>query len=175
MYDLNDSNSDILDCSYAEARQSGRTKAKRRVDYLREFENIINGLRIVCLLVFAVPLVLGAFILLIAALFSSTSPITAVFVPNGYWRNVLSITFRIGLIPGVVVLICRIANRRRGSGSRRFLAIFLSLLLIAVFAFAPGQGLQPVRTAANWPRQSSKHLTLKSSAIRIRAATHSLS
>ncbi|MBV8815806.1 MAG: hypothetical protein JO271_15050 [Verrucomicrobia bacterium] len=171
---MNDSNRGALDSSYAEARRNGRAKAQRRVDYLREFEDVIHGLRIAFLLVFILPLVIGAFVLLIAALFPTSSPIAALFAPGSYWRSILSVTFRIALIPGVVVLIHRITRRRRSPRSRRFLAIFLSVLLIALFAFAPGQKQRSDRTAANWPRES-KHLTLKNSAIKMRPAMHTVS
>jgi hypothetical protein len=172
MYDLNDSNSDALDSSYAEARRSGRPKAQRRVDYLREFEDIIHGLRIAFLLVFALPLLLGAFILLVVTLFPTSSSTATLFAPYSDWRSILSITFRIALIPGVILLICRITSRRRGSPSRRFLAIFLSVLLIAIFAFAPGQKPSADLTAASRPLPR-KHLTSKSSSIKIQPAIHS--
>jgi hypothetical protein len=171
---MNDSNRGALDRSYAHARRNGRAQTQRRVDYLREFEDVIQGLRIALLLVFILPLVVGAFVLLIAALFPTSSSMTALFAPGSCWRSILSVTFRIALIPGVILLIHRITRRRRGPRSQRFLAIFISVLLIAIFAFAPGQKQRSDRTTANWPREN-KHLTLKNSAITMRPAMHTVS
>lgn len=127
-------------------------RSRHQLDEQREFENVVRGLRIALLLIFVPPVVFGALIFLVAALFPTQSPTATVLVPNDCWRTFLSVTVRIGLIPGLVVLIYLITRRRRVTQSNHFLAIFLSVLLISVFAFAPSQ-LQPQRVMPAFSRR----------------------
>ena len=125
--------------------------SRHQLDDQHEFESVVRGLRIALLLIFVPAVVFGALIFLVAALFPTQSPTATVLVPNDFWRNFLSVTVRIGLVPGVVVLIYRITRRRRSLQSSRSLAIFLSVLLISAFAVVPFQHQpQPVVTAFSW-------------------------
>jgi hypothetical protein len=122
---------------HSEGRRSTRAGSRRQLTDQRQFENLLCGLRIALLLIFLPPLVLGVFIFLVAALFPTHHAMAGVLMPNDCWRTLLSIIVRIGLIPGLMLLIYQISRRRRSSLRSRFLAISLSVLLISVFAFLP--------------------------------------
>lgn len=144
-------------------------RSRRQADAKNEFENILRGLRIALLLVFLPPLMFGAFTFLVAALFPIQSPTATVLVPNDFWRAFLSITVRIGLVPGFVVLIYLMTYRRCGSQSKRFLAIFLSVLLVSVFAFVPFQQQpEPVMAAFDWRHEQIEQNRSKSKPTEVR-------
>lgn len=166
----------IRSSRHSEANRAAIGGSGYQRDAQREFENILHGLRIAVLLIFAPPLILGAFIFLVAALFPTQSSTATVLVPNDCRRTFLSITVRMGIIPGFVVLIYLITYRRPGSPSKRFLAICLSVLLAGVFAFVPSQQQpQPVMTAFNWRHRQIEQVITKSKPARVRPATHSVS
>ena len=163
------------------ARRSGPhgnaiARSRPQLDDEHEFESVVRGLRIALLLIFVPPVVFGALIFLVAALFPSPSPTTTVLLPNECWRTFLSVTVRIGLIPGVVVLIYLIIRRRRSSQSNRSLAIFLSVLLISVFAFVPFQHQpQRVMTALSGRPRRVEPVGAESKPTRLRAAMYPVS
>ena len=160
----------------SETRRTCVAGSQDRWDDQHEFEDVLRGLRIAFFLIFVPPLVLGSFIFLVAALFPIQSHPTNMLAPNDCWRNLLSITVRTGLIPGFVVFICRITRRRRSSQSNHFLAIFLSVLLISVFAFVPfSQQPRPIMTTFRLRHQQIERASLKSKAARVGAALHPVS
>ena len=149
---------------------------RHQADAQHEFENILRGLRIALLLIVLPPLMLGVFIFLVAALFPIQPPTATVLAPNDVWRAFLSITVRIGLIPGFVVLIYLITYRRCGSQSKRFLAIFLSVLLVSVFAFVPfQQWRQPVMAAFDWRHEQIEQNSSKSKPTKALPTTDAVS
>lgn len=171
------------DASLHEIRSSWYTedgsvivRSRHQADAQHEFENILRGLRIALLLIFLPPLMLGAFIFLVAALFPIQSPTARLLVPNDCWRAFLSIIVRIGLIPGFVVLIYLITYRRCGSQSKRFLAIFLSVLLVSMFAFVPfQQRRQPVMAVFDWRHQQIEQNSSKSKPTKARPTMNAVS
>ena len=171
---LNDASPpDIRSSWHSEGRRSAIAGSRQQLAYQHEFENLICGLRIALLLVFVPPLVLGAFVFLVAALFPAHYPTARVLAPNDCWRTFLSITVRIGLIPGLMALIYQITCRRRSSRRRRLLAISLSVLLISVFAFVPFRlQPQPVMTSVIWRHPEMEHVSAKGRTAKLHLAMH---
>lgn len=109
-------------------------------DRRREFDSMVHGLRVVFFVLFALPLVIGAFILMAAVLNPGQGSVATVLVPNSYWKSLLSITARISLIPGFALLTHRaLSSLRDRSREKRLAVILLSLVLLTVFAFMPSQ------------------------------------
>ena len=78
-------------------------------------------------------------------------------------RNLLSIAFRISLIPGVAVLVHRALKSLRYHPRDERLAVILVLLtLLAVFAFAPSQPhLREAITAVGSPHEQVRQIIYK--------------
>jgi hypothetical protein len=166
----------IRSSRHSEARRNGIAGSGDPWDGQQKFEDVLRGLRIVFILIFVPSLILGAFIFLVAALFPIQSHTPSGLAPNNCWRDFLSISVRVGLIPGLVVLIYRITRRRRNSQSNRFLAIFLSVLLISVFAFVPfQQRARPIMKAFSLRHRQIEPASLKSKAARVGGAMHPVS
>ena len=94
----------------------------------------------VLLLIFGPPLVLGAFLLLIAVLFPIQGSGGTMLVLSSDWRTLLSLSVRIGLIPGAAVVIYRILGPRTRLDNKYSLAIFIAVMMVTVFGFAPLAG-----------------------------------
>lgn len=173
---LNDASPpDIRSSWHSVGGRSAIAGSRQQLAYQHEFENLICGLRIGLLLVFVPPLVLGTFIFVVAALFPAHYPTARVLVPNDCWRTFLSITVRIGLIPGLMVLIYQTTCRRRNSQRRRFLAISLSVLLISVFAFVPFRlQPQPVMASVIQRHPEMEHVSSKTGRAKLPLAMHSV-
>ena len=87
-------------------------------DRRREFDSMVHGLRVVFFVLFALPLVIGAFILMAAVLNPGQGSVATVLVPNSYWKSLLSIAARISLIPGVALLTHRVLSSSAKRRSR---------------------------------------------------------
>lgn len=166
---------DIRSSWDSEERRSSIAGSRQRLANQHEFQNLICGLRIALLLVLVPPLVLAAVIFLVAALFPTQYSTARALVPNDCWRTFLSITVRIGMIPGLMMLIYQITCRRRSSQRRRFLAISLSVLLISVFAFVPFR-LQPQPAMAGVIQRhpEMEHVSSKAKRAKLPLAMHSV-
>jgi hypothetical protein len=69
-------------------------------------------------------------------------------VPNSDWRTLLSLSVRIGLVPGAAVVIYRILGPRTGSRNKYCLAIFIAVMMVTVFGFVPFHQGPPAAVAA---------------------------
>jgi hypothetical protein len=158
---------------HSNGRRSARAGLRQQLVGPHEFENLLSGLRIVFLLIFLPPLVLSVFIFLVAALFPTHYPMVRVLVPNDCCRTILSIIVRIGLIPGLMLVIYQISGRRHSSQRSRFLAISLSVLLISVFAFLPFRlRSQPVVTGAMRRHPEMEHVSLNGMSASLHPSLH---
>jgi hypothetical protein len=118
-----------------------------------ELESIFRGIRFAVVCIFALPVIVSAFILT-AALLNAGQSLTTVLLPGSYWLALLSFAFRISLIPGFAYLTYRAVSRLHDRcGEKRFVVVLSSLMLLTVYV------LMPARPQA---RLASPEATLKS-------------
>jgi hypothetical protein len=104
-----------------------------------EVESIFRGIRFPLVCVFALPLIVSAYILT-AALLNAGQSLTTVLLPGSYWLALLSFAFRISLIPGFAYLTYRAVSRLHDRCGEKCLVVVLSsLMLLIVFVLMPGR------------------------------------
>jgi hypothetical protein len=85
----------------------------------REPERIVRGVMLAILCVFALPVIVSALILMVAVLNAREGSLASVLFPGSYWPNLLSIAFRISLIPGVAYLTYRMLSGVRDRSGQK--------------------------------------------------------
>ena len=122
-----------------------------------ELESIFRGIRFAFACIFALPVIVGAFILT-AAFLNAGQSLTTTLLPGSYWLALFSFAFRISLIPGFAYLTYRAVSMLHDRcGEKRLVVILSSLMLLTVFV------LMPARPQA---RLASPGVALKSQRLR---------
>jgi hypothetical protein len=119
---------------------------KRLPDRHREFESVIRGMLFVFFAVFALPIIVSAFTLL-AAVLNEKGGLAALLSPDTGWRRLVSLGFRISMIPGILYLACRGFRRVYKRGEQRRLLAMLAFLTVAtvLLSMPPGSRRAQVR------------------------------
>ena len=111
---------------------------KKLPDRRLEMESVFRGILFVCICVFALPVIVAIFVLMAAVLNLGQGSLTSMPFPDTYWKNLLSFTVRISLIPGIVYLTSRGLSRLRDrAGEKRLALVFASLMLFTVLIVMP--------------------------------------
>jgi hypothetical protein len=111
---------------------------KRLPDRRRELESVYCGVVFAFICAFALPVIVSGFILVAAVLNGSQGSLADILLPDSYWRILLSFSFRISLIPGIVYLTYRVVSRLRDRrGEKRLPVVLVSLMLLTVLVVMP--------------------------------------
>jgi hypothetical protein len=111
---------------------------KKLSDRRRELDNLFRGILFSLICIFILPVIFTVLILTAAILNLHQGSFASGLFADSYWRGLLSFTFRISLIPGIVYLtylgLSRLRNRR---GEKRLALVLVSLILFTVFIDMP--------------------------------------
>lgn len=111
-----------------------------RSEHLDELEKVFRGLLLVFLVLFSLPVFVSFLILAAAVLTPAHTSTGTIFPLDSHCATLLSIWFRISLIPGVALLVYSVVNRLRHRPLEHRLAfVAFSLLCLVVFVCAPSR------------------------------------
>ena len=113
---------------------------RNQLEHLEDLEKVLRGLIVVFLVLFSLPVFVSFLTLVAAVLTSAHRSGATIFTLDSHWAILLSVGFRISLIPGVALLVYRVLNRLRHRPLEHRLAfVAFSLLCLVVFVYAPSQ------------------------------------
>src|SRR5271165_3719529 len=117
-----------------------------RSEHLDELEKVFRGLLLVFLVLFSLPVFVSFLILAAAVLTPAHTSTGTIFPLDSHCATLLSIWFRISLIPGVALLVYSVVNRLRHrplgtpTGFRRIFPLVFGCLCLRSFpAILPQQ------------------------------------
>ena len=120
---------------------------KRLPDRRLELERVLLGILYSLICVFTPPVIVAVITLTAATLNLGHGHPASSPSLDDYWKNLLSFSFRISLIPGIVYLTYRGLNRlRERHGERRLALVLVSLMLFTVLIVMPPR---PQRVASS--------------------------
>ena len=111
---------------------------KRLPDRRLELEKVLRGVAYCFICVFIPPIIVTVIILTGAMLNTGQGSLASVPFPEDFWKNLLSFSFRISLVPGIVYLTYRGLSRlRERRGEKRLALVLVSLMLFTVLVVMP--------------------------------------